>query len=345
MRFVIPLVLVFGCERAPQPQKPIVVKREPAVAPIPPPTIVEEDDDLEMRGPHPPPPSLPSTIGLPQPPTDEPAAYKTWFDALPRKTQRKINTVCRKRPTMYQYICGGIGHLHIPYPPYPRAHRHRASDPELYFASAEAWGRSLTAPQRRYIDRHCVGGENMESSDLCGDNTPLVVSFDGAPVQFSTGASFAFTPGAPVATDWPRAPWLVLDRDGDGAITSGAELFGDHTPGARSAFGALRALDANGDGVIDARDPAFARLQLWTDDGDQRTAPAELRPLAERVVAISLASQLAARCDARGNCEGDRATLLWSANGTLHTGAVIDVYLPVRNESVAVDAAVPWLAE
>jgi hypothetical protein len=164
----------------------------------------------------------------------------------------------------------------------------------------------------------------------------LVVAFDDEVVQFETGAAqFAFHPGVPVTTDWPSAatPWIALDRDGDGAITSGAELFGDATEGvqARNGFEALASLDANHDGVIDHRDPAFAKLVLWSDrDGDRRSAPSELQPLAERIVSIPLAHVVVSRC-ANGNCEGERAAITWRApSGQLRSGAVIDVYLRRR---------------
>ena len=151
------------------------------------------------------------------------------------------------------------------------------------------------------------------------DNTPLVVAFDDAPVAFARDGAFAFERGAPVATDLPTAatPWIALDRDHDGTIDSGAELFGSNTRGAdgRAAvngFAALADLDANHDGVIDARDPGFAALVLWADrDGDGRSSPAELVPLASVIVSISLADHVEARCDARGNCEGERAALTW----------------------------------
>ena len=63
---------------------------------------------------------------------------------------------------------------------------------------------------------------------------------------------------------------LVRDLDGDGKITSGAELFGDHTrlgngEPAATGFAALADLDANRDGVLDLNDEAFASLRLWQD--------------------------------------------------------------------------------
>jgi len=171
--------------------------------------------------------------------------------------------------------------------------------------------------------------------------TPLVVAFDGQPIDFAPAGRdrFAFVPGEPAATDWPTdaTPWIALDLDGDGAITSGAELFGSSTVlanGARAAngFAALAELDANGDGVLDARDPMFGRLVLWSDrNGDHRSTPDELRPLASTVTSISLASRLDARCNDRDDCEGERGTLHWrDAAGADHAGAVVDVYIPRR---------------
>jgi hypothetical protein len=44
--------------------------------------------------------------------------------------------------------------------------------------------------------------------------------------------------------------------------------------------------------VIDARDPAFARLLLWADaDGDRQSAPGELRALSAVITAIPLAHE------------------------------------------------------
>ena len=309
---------------------------QPAVAPKPKIETVTDDEAPPPRAPRP--AIEPRRDGLPNPPTDEPVAYAAWFAKLPRATQRKINSVCRAAPRSYQYLCGGIGHLHIPYPPFPRAHVRRASDPPIYW-SYEAWDKNLSGAQKRYIERMCPGGEEQPSSDLCGDNTPLVVAFDDEPIRFTAGGSFAFAPGVPSATDWPAAstPWIVLDRDGNGAIDSGAELFGSNTrlPSGETAtngFIALAALDGNHDGVIDATDPAFASLQLWADhDGDQRSTRDELRPLGDSIVSISLAARMDARCDARDNCEGERASITWrDADGSLRTGSVVDVYLPRR---------------
>ncbi len=74
--------------------------------------------------------------------------------------------------------------------------------------------------------------------------------------------------------------FLALDRNGDGAITSGAELFGDQR-GATNGFEELRKLDDNGDRVIDRNDAAYDSLLLWRDNGDGISEESELISLAE----------------------------------------------------------------
>ncbi len=171
--------------------------------------------------------------------------------------------------------------------------------------------------------------------------TPLVVNFDNAPLQFTAASAASFdiaANGQCMSTDWPELPWLALDRDQNGIIEDGSELFGSGTRmaaggQASNGFEALRELDHNRDGKIDARDPAFAKLVLWSDsDGDRRGSLHEQVSLTTAgLESIDLDFAREVECDSRGNCGAERSAFTFrSANGTRHTGQVIDVYLPCQ---------------
>lgn len=63
--------------------------------------------------------------------------------------------------------------------------------------------------------------------------------------------------------------FLVLDRNGNGTIDDGRELFGDQH-GALDGYEELRTFDVNADGRIDAQDPVFDRLELMKGDGSRQ---------------------------------------------------------------------------
>ncbi|MGV0960374.1 MAG: Ig-like domain-containing protein, partial [Limnohabitans sp.] len=132
--------------------------------------------------------------------------------------------------------------------------------------------------------------------------TPLVLDLNGDGVQttdLAHGAVFDIdNNGTPEHVGWvdKRDGLLVLDRNGDGVINHGGELFGNNTVlanGSKAANGwaALADLDSNADGVVDAKDARFAELRVWVDsNGDGVSNQGELHSLAEEGIAsIALA--------------------------------------------------------
>lgn len=176
--------------------------------------------------------------------------------------------------------------------------------------------------------------------DPSGCNTPLVLAFDDEPVAFTnpTGAFDLAGRETLVRTDWvsSNTPWLVFDRNANGRIDDGSELFGSMTrlpdgQRAKNGFSALAQLDVNGDGWLTASDPGFAALALWRDlDQNRESSPDELAPLAGSVVALSLDYTNVPRCSA-GSCERERATVVFRDRAdNERRGSVVDVYLSDR---------------
>jgi hypothetical protein len=105
---------------------------------------------------------------------------------------------------------------------------------------------------------------------------PLVLDLDGDGLEtVGTSAGVLFdhdASGVRRGTGWvrPDDALVVLDRDGNGTIDSGRELFGTQTlmsDGRFAAHGleALADLDSNGDGVFDAADERYGEVMLWRD--------------------------------------------------------------------------------
>ncbi len=149
--------------------------------------------------------------------------------------------------------------------------------------------------------------QELVGQGVCG-MSPLVLDLDGNGIELtrlSEGVEFdLLANGSPVRTAWVGAgdALLVLDRNGNGLVDDASELFGNRTDrrSHTDGFAALAELDANADGIIDPRDPAFTALRVWADEGrDGIGTRNEWRTLAQAGVAsLSLEARSVSGLDA-----------------------------------------------
>ena len=168
--------------------------------------------------------------------------------------------------------------------------------------------------------------------------SPIILDLDGdgviRTVGLTSGVNFDHAAdGFAERTGWvaPGDGLLVWDGNANGAIDSGRELFGSETllPNGMKAingFEALKAFDANGDGVIDANDPVFAQLRVWVDaNTDARTGEGELLTLEQAGVrSINLTYSESGFVDAQGNAHKQVGTYTTTDD---QTRAATDVWV------------------
>jgi len=111
---------------------------------------------------------------------------------------------------------------------------------------------------------------------------PLVINFDGNAAELSD-MKFDFDIDADGQVDrisfvGPSSGFLALDKNGNGRIDDGSELFGAFTG---DGFAELAAYDTDGNGWIDENDGVFSQLRTWTRDESGAT---HLNTLAERYI-------------------------------------------------------------
>lgn len=200
------------------------------------------------------------------------------------------------------------------------------------------------------LDDDCCSGICNQIIGQCSDNpSPILINLKNGTANYrltSASAGVAFdldTDGIRERIAW-TAPdssiaFLAMDRNDNGAIDDGSELFGNYTlkrdgTRARHGFDALLDLDggpAISDRKIDSNDAVFTELRLWIDRNQNGISePPELLALADGgVVALYTDFRETRRVDRHGNQYRYAGTALISKNGREHIRRVFDVFFAV----------------
>jgi hypothetical protein len=149
--------------------------------------------------------------------------------------------------------------------------------------------------------------------------SPIIIDAKGQGFHLTSlqnGVPFQMSPGNPMQVSWTNSEYqngfLALDRNNNGTIDSGAELFGNFTPQppaqSQNGYKALAFFDdpkngGNGNGFIDPGDAIYRSLLLWVDKNHNGISePGELFSLLDvGVFAIDLTYTMDSHEDAFGN--------------------------------------------
>ena len=185
------------------------------------------------------------------------------------------------------------------------------------------------------VDNDCDGDTDMEARQiacanqqwfwlpdecLCSSASPIILDMVGNGCRLTDaqgGVDFDInSDGRRERLSWtaPEADeaFLALDRNGNGVIDGGAELFGNFTAQPTTAdpngFVALAEFDksSNGgdeDGMISANDAVFSSLLVWKDSNHNGASePAEIHSFADHsITAIELKYRTSNKSDTYGN--------------------------------------------
>jgi hypothetical protein len=196
------------------------------------------------------------------------------------------------------------------------------------YATGTANRDGQTVSQGAGTSQYCIEGSSTpppstEPADKCDGSTgynqpcsPIVINLANGPwVLSGVEDPVHFDIDADGTREWitwlgrgePLA-FLALDRNANGNIDNGAELFGTATPlqsrvTAANGFEALKDYDANMDGVVDDRDPVWPRLLLWQDSNHNGVAePNEISDVAATgVTGLHTFYRETRRTDSNGN--------------------------------------------
>jgi len=192
-----------------------------------------------------------------------------FFD--PKKLQQAVDEVDQlESPTEAQPSRGGRTGFGVEYDYYAARVEEEHTQFEAKGVVRTADGQEINidlslSMSRRFMEEQSISIRAGDAQQRLKD--PLVLNFDGTAAELSE-TKFSFDLDSDGREDQIAllsgdSGFLALDKNGDGKINDGSELFGAQSG---NGFADLAAYDQDGNHWIDENDAIYSKLRIWTRD-------------------------------------------------------------------------------
>ncbi|NQY79366.1 MAG: hypothetical protein HRT47_03530 [Candidatus Caenarcaniphilales bacterium] len=190
-----------------------------------------------------------------------------------------------------------------------------------------------------------VNGQQYNVVDVnARRSSPIILDMDGDGIELTSaenGVNFDINAdGTTDRTAWTQSgqgfddAFLTLDRNGNGQIDDGTELFGDQN-GAANGYEELAKFDSNQDGQINAQDDIYDELTVWADmDGDGKVDDGEMKGLEEAgitSISTNYDGQVGDSFDEHGNDVSLTSSFTMNEGGQSVTRDTVDAFFVNRD--------------
>jgi hypothetical protein len=201
-------------------------------------------------------------------------------------------------------------------------------------------GRDIDFSLGLAMERQTVAAEMMSLNVTQLFIDPLVLQFDvDSPLLAESTFLFDLDGNGTreaLACPGSGCGFLAFDRNRDGCINSGLELFG---PQSGSGFGELAVLDSDANAWIDENDPVFDQLSIWRPDGQGGESLVSLREAGVGAIAVFHAGTGFQLERADGSIMGEitASGIFLTEAGEVRSLQEIDLALPDNQRNPIVD--------